>query len=66
MSLVKNLSKYSTASAEIVVKDCGGIDAVLTCMKDFDACVRESALQAIGSISRQEAHLAQIIVNSGI
>lgn len=66
MNLIKNLSKHSTVNADIVVNDCGGIDAVLTCMKDFDAFVRETALQAIASIARRGAHLAQIIVNSGI
>lgn len=65
MNLIKNFSKYSSSNAEIVVKECGGLNAILTCMKDFDITVRESALQAISSIIRQDANIAQHIVNSG-
>lgn len=65
MNLIKNFSKYSLSNVEIVVKECGGLNAILTCMKDFDIIVRESALQAISSIIRQDANIAQHIVNSG-
>lgn len=65
MNLVKNLSKHPSVSVEILVKDCGGIDAILTCIKDFDPMVRESALQAISSIARQDANISKFIATSG-
>lgn len=65
MNLLKNFSKHSSSNTEIVIKECGGLDAILTCMKDFDIAVRESALQAISSIIRQDANIAPHIVNSG-
>lgn len=66
MNLVRNFSKHSSSNSEIIVKECGGLDAILTCMKDFDITVREAALQAISSIIRQDANIAQFVVNSGI
>jgi len=66
MNLVKNLSKYSSASTEIVIKECGGIDAILLCLKDFDSFVREAAMQAIACITRLDLKLSQLIVNYGI
>lgn len=65
MNLIKNLCKYSSASSEIVIKECEGIDAILTCMKDFDTLVREAAMQAITSIARQDANISQLFVSSG-
>lgn len=65
MLLARNLCKHSTAIIEIAIKDCEGMDAVLKCINDFDVMVRESALQAIGSIARQDASLSQFIVTSG-
>jgi len=66
MNLVKNLSKYSSASSEIVIRECGGIDAILICMKDFDSFVREAAMQAIICITRLDVKLSQLIVDYGI
>lgn len=66
MNLVKNLCKYSSESTEIVVKECGGIDAILICMKDFDSFVREAAMQAITCITRLDVKISQLIVNYGI
>jgi len=66
MNLVRNLSKHTSVSLEIIVKECGGLDAILSCIKDFDPMVRESALQAIGSIARQDASISQFVATSGI
>lgn len=66
MNLVRNLSKHTSVSLEIIVKECRGLDAILSCIKDFDPMVRESALQAIGSIARQDARISQFIATSGI
>ncbi|XP_027841252.1 sperm-associated antigen 6-like [Aphis gossypii] len=66
MNLVKNLCKYSSESTEIVVKECGGIDAILICMKDFDSFVREAAMQAITCITRLDVKISQLIVNYGV
>lgn len=65
MHLIKSLSKYSATSSKTVIKDCGGIDALLMCIKDFDVYVREGALQAITSIARQDASLSQFLISSG-
>jgi len=65
MHFIKNLSKYSPSYTEIIVKECGGLDAILMCIKDLDVNVRESALQAINSIARQDATITHYIVNSG-
>lgn len=66
MNLIKNLTKHSSEFAEIGITECGGIDAILLCMKDFDILVRETTLQAIISVARQDAKLSQLIVDSGI
>lgn len=66
MSLIKNLCKYSSVSSEIVIKECEGIDAILTCMKDFDTSVREAAMQVITSIARQDVNILQHFATSGI
>ncbi|XP_025191306.1 sperm-associated antigen 6-like [Melanaphis sacchari] len=66
MNLVKNLCKYSSESTEIVIKECGGIDAILICMKDFDSFVKEAAMQAITCITRLDVKLSQLIVNYGV
>jgi len=65
MLFVKNLSKYSPTYTETIIKECGGIDAIFICMKDFDMSVRESALQAINSIARQDTNTLLYIVSSG-
>jgi len=65
MHFIRNLSKYSPAYTEMIIKECGGIDAIFICMKDFDMNVRESALQAINSIVRQDVNISLYIVSSG-
>lgn len=66
MNLVRNLSKHSPTNSEITIKECGGMEAILICLKDFDLFVREAALQTISTIARQDASLSLFIVNSGI
>lgn len=66
MNLIKNLCKYSSASSEIIIKECKGIDAVLTCMKDLDALVIEGAMRVITYIARQDMKLLQLFVSSGM
>lgn len=66
MNLIKNLCKYSSVSSEIVIKECEGIDAILTGMNDFDVLVREAAMQVITSIARQDVNVLQLIATSGI
>lgn len=65
MHFVRSLSKYSAMYIETIIKECGGIDAIFICMKDFDMNVRESALQAINAIARQGANISLYIVSSG-
>lgn len=66
MNLIKNLCKYSQVSLEIVIKEFEGIDAVLTCLKDFDTLVIEGAMQVIAYIARQDINLLQLFVTSGM
>ncbi|CAH1733320.1 unnamed protein product [Aphis gossypii] len=65
MNLIRNISKHLSCS-EIIVKECDGIHAILTCMKDLDVMVREVALQAISSIAGQDPSISQLIIKSGI
>lgn len=65
MNLVTNMNKYSSVKSEMLIKECGGMNAILKCVNDSDVLVRESALQAIGSIARQDANLSQFIVTCG-
>lgn len=64
MNLIRNISKHLSCS-EIIVKECDGIHAILTCMKDLDVMVREVALQAISSIAGQDPSISQLIIKSG-
>ncbi|KAF0753290.1 sperm-associated antigen 6-like [Aphis craccivora] len=65
MNLIRNISKHLSCS-EMIVKECDGIHAILTCMKDLDVMVREVALQAISSIAGQDPSISQLIIKSGI
>jgi hypothetical protein len=49
----------------MIVSDCDGIHAILTCMKDLDVTVREVTLQAISYIAGQDPSTAQLIIKSG-
>lgn len=65
MHFVKNVCKYSPAYTESVIKECGGIDAIFICLKDLDVNVRESALQTISAIARQDSTILLHIVTDG-
>ncbi|VVC36511.1 Armadillo-type fold,Armadillo,Armadillo-like helical [Cinara cedri] len=66
MSLIKNISKHFSSNTLSLIKEYGGLDAISICLKDFDVNVRESALLAITSITRQDVNIATFIVNSGL
>lgn len=65
MKLIRNLNKHLSSCSEIIVNQCDGIHAILTCMKDLDELVREVALQAISSIAGQDFSISQLIISSG-
>lgn len=65
MNLVTHMNKYSSVNSEILMKDCGGMNAILKCVNDSDVSVKESALQVIGSIARRDPNLSQLIVSCG-
>lgn len=65
MNLIKNICKYSQANSKVVIKECEGIGAVLTCLKDFDALVIEGAMQVITYIACQDMDLFQLFIDSG-
>jgi len=49
----------------MMVNECDGIHAILTCMNDLDVLVREVALQAISSVAGQDVNITQLIMSSG-
>jgi len=65
MNLIRNLSKYTPASSEIVVIECKGIFAILACLKDVDPLVSEVALQTVNSVVRDNANFSPLMVDSG-
>lgn len=58
--------KWPSGNSESLIKECGGMNAIKVCINDFDALVREAALQALGTIARLDACFSQHIVNFGI
>jgi len=64
MNLIRNLSKHLSCS-EMIVSECDGIHAILTCMNDLDVLVRGVALQAISSIAGQDPSISLLIISSG-
>lgn len=47
------------------VVDSGAVDALVTCLDEFDPGVKEAAAWALGYIARHNAELAQAVVDAG-
>ena len=58
MMLIKSVSRQSEGLSKQVVES-GGLEAIVTCLEDFDPGVKESAAFAVAAISSHTANLAQ-------
>lgn len=47
------------------VVDCGALNALVSCLEEFDPGVKEAAAWALGYIARHNGDLAQAIVDAG-
>lgn len=64
MSLIRNISKYALTSNQIIIKECEGINVILTHTTHVD--VKAIALQAASFIARQDAQASKLIIHSGM
>ncbi|OXB70987.1 UNVERIFIED_CONTAM: hypothetical protein H355_009947 [Colinus virginianus] len=62
--VIRAISKHSPELAQAVV-DSGSLEALTTCLEEFDPQVKESAAWAIGYIARHSEGLAQSVVDAG-
>ncbi|TNN59505.1 Sperm-associated antigen 6 [Liparis tanakae] len=44
---------------------CGGVDALVCCLEEFDPGVKEAAAWALGCVARHNASLSQSVVDAG-
>lgn len=52
--VLRAVSKHSPQLSQAVV-GCGGVDALVTCLEQFDSAVKEGAAWALGCIARHDA-----------
>lgn len=52
--VLRAVSKHSPQLSQAVV-GCGGVDALVTCLEQFDSGVKEGAAWALGCIARHDA-----------
>ena len=45
--------------------DCGALEALVSCLEEFDPGVKEAAAWALGYIARHNEQLAQSVVDAG-
>merc|ERR1712070_694793 len=62
--VLRAVSKHSPQLAQAVV-DSGALDALVTCLEEFDPSVKEAAAWALGYIARHTKELAQTVVDAG-
>ncbi|ORY23189.1 ARM repeat-containing protein [Rhizoclosmatium globosum] len=62
--VLRAVSKHSPELAQSVV-DSGALNALVTCLEEFDPGVKESAAWALGYIARHNGDLAQAVVDAG-
>ena len=58
------MAKHSPELAQSVV-DCGALEALVSCLEEFDPGVKEAAAWALGYIARHNEQLAQSVVDAG-
>lgn len=61
---LRAVARHSPELARAVV-DCGALDALVTCLEDFDPGVKEAAAWALGYVASHNSDLAQQIVDAG-
>ena len=61
----KSVARHSSELAKAVVETPGALDALVTCLSDFDPSVKEASAWALGYIARHNAELAQHVVDNG-
>lgn len=52
--VLRAVARHSPELARAVI-DCGGLDALVICLEEFDAGVKEAAAWALGYIARHSA-----------
>lgn len=74
--MLRSVAKHSGSLAQSVV-DCGAVEALVTCLEEFDPSVKEAAAWALGYVARHTpgrsvmmrcvlmAELAQSVVDAG-
>ncbi len=58
------MAKHSPDLAQSVVES-GALNALVSCLEEFDPGVKESAAWALGYIARHNADLSQAVVDAG-
>lgn len=58
------MARHSQQLAQAVV-DSGALDALVTCMEEFDGPVKDEATIALGQIARHNLELGQAVVDAG-
>ena len=62
--MLRAVAKHSPELAQSVV-DCGALEALVSCLEEFDPGVKEAAAWALGYIARHNEQLAQSVVDAG-
>jgi len=62
--VLRAVAKHSAALAQAVV-DSGALDALVTCLEEFDPSVKENAAWALSYIAKHNEALANAVVESG-
>lgn len=62
--MLRAVAKHSAELAQAVV-DSAALDALVTCLEEFDPGVKESAAWALGYIGRHNGQLANAVVEAG-
>ncbi len=61
---LRAVAKHSPQLAQAVI-DSGALDALVTCLEEFDPGVKESASWCLGYMAAHNAELAQQVVEAG-
>lgn len=62
--MLRSVARHSVNLAQAVV-DSGALDALVSCLEEFDAPVKEEATIALGQIARHNLELGQAVVDAG-
>ncbi|KAJ4925443.1 hypothetical protein JOQ06_018174 [Pogonophryne albipinna] len=62
--VLRAVAKHTPELAQAVLA-CGGVDALVLCLEEFDPGVKEAAAWALNYICRHDAQLSQSVVDAG-